>query len=217
TTTGTLTFSDPDGATVTGVQAGNIGSDVTGNVGTNINGTYGILHLNADGTYTYTLTSPEANVPAGNDGANVQPGQDVFTFTVTDGLGNTSTSTITINITDDVPSIALSGTPAPTLNVDESYLTAATNGINGSGTGPAGSTTDTQSFAGAFTVVQGADGATTAYSVSLSGSASNLIDSATGQAVVLSQSGNTVSGYVTGHSGDPAFLVFTLSVNASTG
>ncbi|WP_146770319.1 DUF5801 repeats-in-toxin domain-containing protein, partial [Mesorhizobium hawassense] len=37
------------------------------------------------------------------------------------------------------------------------------------------------------------------------------------QAVVLSQSGNTVSGYVTGHSGDPAFLVFTLSVNASTG
>ncbi|MDX8529249.1 VCBS domain-containing protein, partial [Mesorhizobium sp. MSK_1335] len=144
TTTGTLTFSDPDGATVTGVATGNVGSDVSGNVGTNINGTYGILHVNADGTYTYTLTNPEANVPAGNDGANVQPGQDVFTFTVTDGLGNTSTSTISINITDDVPSIALSGTPAPTLNVDESYLTAATNGVAGSGTGPAGATTDTQ-------------------------------------------------------------------------
>uniref|UniRef100_UPI001C30135A beta strand repeat-containing protein n=1 Tax=Mesorhizobium sp. GbtcB19 TaxID=2824764 RepID=UPI001C30135A len=148
TTTGTLTFFDPDGATVTGVQAGSIGNDVTGNVGTNINGTYGILHVDADGNYTYTLTKPEANVPAGNDGANLQPGQDVFTFTVTDSFGNTSTSTISINITDDVPTIALSGTPAPTLNVDESYLAAATNGINGSGTGPAGSTTDTQSFAG---------------------------------------------------------------------
>ncbi|MEI9405877.1 VCBS domain-containing protein, partial [Mesorhizobium argentiipisi] len=153
TTTGKLTFSDPDGAAVTGVQAGNIGSDVNGNVGTNINGTYGILHVNADGTYTYTLTNPEANVPAGNDGPNVQPGQDVFTFTVTDDFGNTSTSTISINITDDVPTIALSGTAAPTLTVDESYLTAATNnGVNGSGTGPAGSTHAEASFSGAFTV-----------------------------------------------------------------
>ncbi|MDG4895316.1 DUF5801 repeats-in-toxin domain-containing protein, partial [Mesorhizobium sp. WSM4976] len=142
-----------------------------------------------------------------------------FTYTVQDAFGNTNTSTITISIKDDVPSITLSGTPAPTLNVDESYLTAATNGIAGSGTGPSGSTSDTQSFVGAFTVVQGADGATTTYGVSVSsqGVTSNLIDSATGQAVVLTQSGNTVSGYVTGHSGDPAFLVFTLSVNISTG
>ncbi|TPI29048.1 hypothetical protein FJW08_18270, partial [Mesorhizobium sp. B3-2-1] len=122
TKSGTLTFSDPDGATVTGVASGNTGSDVSGNVGTNINGTYGILHVNADGSYTYTLTSPEANVPAGNDGANMQPGQDVFTFTVTDGLGNTSTSTISINILDDVPSITLSGPAAPTLSVDESFI-----------------------------------------------------------------------------------------------
>ncbi|WP_284268532.1 beta strand repeat-containing protein, partial [Mesorhizobium huakuii] len=122
TTTGKLTFSDPDGPTVTGVASGNIGGDVTGNVGTNINGTYGILHVNADGNYTYTLTKPEMNVPAGNDGATVQPGQDVFTFTVTDGFGNTSTSTISINITDDVPSITLSGTAAPTLSVDESFI-----------------------------------------------------------------------------------------------
>ncbi|TPI63710.1 tandem-95 repeat protein, partial [Mesorhizobium sp. B3-1-7] len=124
TTTGTLTFSDPDGATVTGVQAGDVGSDVTGNVGANIDGTYGILHVNADGTYTYTLTNPEANVPAGNDGPNVQPGQDVFTFTVTDGFGNTSTSTITINITDDVPSVTASANAAAVVSLDEGNTNA---------------------------------------------------------------------------------------------
>ncbi|CDX14375.1 putative Outer membrane adhesin like proteiin [Mesorhizobium sp. ORS 3324] len=213
TATGTLTFSDPDGpVTVTGVAAGNSGgADVSGNVSTTIAGTYGLLTVDAAGHYTYTLTTPYTTNPAANNGAEVEPGKDVFTFTVTDGLGNTSTSTISIDIKDDVPSVTLSGTPAPTLNVDESYL------AGGSHTGAAGSTTDTESFAGAFTVVQGADGATTSYSVSLSGSASNLIDSATGLAVVLTQSGNTVSGYVTGHSGDPSFLVFTLSVNAATG
>ena len=58
TTTGTLTFSDPDApVTVTGVAAGNVGSDVSGNVGTNVTGIYGLLHVNADGSYTYTLTA----------------------------------------------------------------------------------------------------------------------------------------------------------------
>ncbi|TGV69307.1 hypothetical protein EN792_065255, partial [Mesorhizobium sp. M00.F.Ca.ET.149.01.1.1] len=128
TTKGQLIFSDPDGATVTGVQAGDVGSDVSGNVGTNINGTYGILHVNADGTYTYTLTSPEANVPAGNDGANVQPGQDVFTFTVTDSFGNTSTSTISINITDDVPSIS-NAVAGSSVTLDETNNGPTTDGV----------------------------------------------------------------------------------------
>src|SRR5947207_15570722 len=59
TTTGTLTFSDPDlPVTVTGVAAGNIGADVSGNVGSNVTGSYGILHVNANGSYSYTLTAP---------------------------------------------------------------------------------------------------------------------------------------------------------------
>ncbi|TPJ79291.1 DUF5801 repeats-in-toxin domain-containing protein, partial [Mesorhizobium sp. B2-6-2] len=108
--------------------------------------------------------------------------------------------------------ISLTGTP-PTLNVDESFLP------DGSGTGPAGSTTDTLNFAGIFTVAPGSGTPTITYDLSVNsqGETSNLIDSATGEAVVLTQSGNTVSGYVAGHSGDPAFLVFTLSVNTSTG
>src|SRR4029077_5550709 len=100
TTTGTLTFADPDApVTVTGVAAGNSGgNDVSGNVGSNVTGSYGILHVNADGSYTYTLTSPYTTTPHADNGTNTEPGKDVFTFTVTDGLGNTSTSTVSISI-----------------------------------------------------------------------------------------------------------------------
>ena len=104
TATGTLTFSDPDApVTVTGVAAGNAGSDVSGNVGTNVTGIYGLLHVNANGSYTYTLTSPFDTTPDANNGTNTEPARDVFTFTVTDGFGNTSTSTVSISIVDDVP------------------------------------------------------------------------------------------------------------------
>ena len=74
TTTGTLVFSDPDApVTVTGVAAGNAGSDVSGNVGTNVTGSYGLLHVDANGSYTYTLTSPYDTSPDANDGANTEP------------------------------------------------------------------------------------------------------------------------------------------------
>ncbi|WP_292148172.1 DUF5801 repeats-in-toxin domain-containing protein, partial [Mesorhizobium sp.] len=210
TATGTLTLGDPNSPVVTG--ASGTGGSGTADGSTHIQGTYGYLTIDSAGHYTYTLTTPEGNVPAGDNGTNIQSGTDAFTYTVQDAFGNTNTSTITISIKDDVPSITLSGAAAPTLNVDESYL------ANGS-TPNAALTSATAAFAGMFTVVQGADGATTSYGVSVSaqGVTSNLIDSATGQAVVLTQSGSTVSGYVTGHSGDPAYLVFTLAVNVATG
>ncbi|RAZ81638.1 hypothetical protein DPM33_35725, partial [Mesorhizobium hawassense] len=206
------------GNTVSGYVTGHSGDPAFLVFTLSVNASTGAVTLTQDrAVHENTIDNPTDS----SEGISLTSGLVTLTATVTDNDGDKASQSLDLGskatFHDDGPSIALSGTPAPTLNVDESYLTAATNGINGSGTGPAGSTTDTQSFAGAFTVVQGADGATTAYSVSLSGSASNLIDSATGQAVVLSQSGNTVSGYVTGHSGDPAFLVFTLSVNASTG
>ena len=97
TVSGTLSFSDPDTpVTVTGVQAGNSGgSDVSGNVGSNVAGSFGLLHVNANGSYTYTLTTPVDN--------DTQTPVDVFTYTVTDSLGNTQTQIVTINITDDAP------------------------------------------------------------------------------------------------------------------
>ncbi|MDX8548457.1 VCBS domain-containing protein, partial [Mesorhizobium sp. VK25A] len=72
---------------------------------THIQGTYGYLTIDSAGHYTYTLTTPEANVPAGNNGTNIQSGTDAFTYTVQDAFGNTNTSTITISIKDDVPGI----------------------------------------------------------------------------------------------------------------
>ncbi|OAF19403.1 DUF5801 repeats-in-toxin domain-containing protein [Bradyrhizobium neotropicale] len=100
--TGTVSFSDPDGVTVTGVAAGTSGSDVSGHVGTLVQGTYGVLEINSSGHYTYTLTKPVTE-PSANNGADTVNGADVFTYTVTDSLGNTSTSTVSINVKDDVP------------------------------------------------------------------------------------------------------------------
>ena len=127
TTTGTLTFSDPDASvTVTGVAAGNVGSDVSGNVGTNVTGIYGILHVDANGSYTYTLTAPYHTTPAADNGPNTEPARDVFTFTVTGGLGNTSTSTVSISIVDDVPTAHVDSS-----NVNEGALltVAAASGV----------------------------------------------------------------------------------------
>ena len=104
TTTGTLTLSDAVGpVTVTGIASGNVGSAVSGNVGTIITGSYGLLQIDQDGDYTYTLTKPYTTSPAADNGAETEFGKDVFTYTVTDTAGNTSTSTISINIVDDRP------------------------------------------------------------------------------------------------------------------
>jgi large repetitive protein len=65
-------------------------------------GTYGTLMLNANGSYSYTLTAPYDSATADN-GTNTELGRDVFTYTATDANGNTITGTITVDIIDDVP------------------------------------------------------------------------------------------------------------------
>ena len=71
-----------------------------GNVGANLVGTYGTLHLNSDGTYTYTLNNGLASVQALAEGASVT---DVFSYTNSDNHGGSSTAnlTITVNGTND--------------------------------------------------------------------------------------------------------------------
>ncbi|MCW1244556.1 retention module-containing protein [Pseudomonas sp. SAICEU22] len=103
---GTVTGSDPSatGETATGslvdAVTGAIGAVTFALVG-NATGAHGQLLLNPDGSYTYTLTSPASTSPAANDGPNVL--SESFTYQATDSLGNTVTSTIVINIVDDVP------------------------------------------------------------------------------------------------------------------
>ena len=72
-----------------------VSSNTTYQTGTTIIGTYGTLTIGSDGTYTYT--------PNDKLGAN-ETGTDVFTYTVTDGTDNdTSTLTFTITGANDAP------------------------------------------------------------------------------------------------------------------
>ena len=66
-------------------------------------GTYGTLHLNADGSYTYTLNNALASVQALAQGQQVM---DVFTYNNTDshsGVSNATTLTVTVTGTNDAP------------------------------------------------------------------------------------------------------------------
>ncbi|TID59154.1 beta strand repeat-containing protein, partial [Acinetobacter junii] len=65
--------------------------DVDPLTGANIVGDYGILHINADGSYTYT---------ANGNPAVTEP-EDIFTYTLSDGF-TSDTATLTINLTDNV-------------------------------------------------------------------------------------------------------------------
>src|SRR5262249_42156154 len=74
----------------------------SGNVGQNVCGTYGTLHLNADGSYTYALDNSKPSVQALADGQQVT---DVFTYTNSDNHGGSSSSTLTVTVTgtNDAP------------------------------------------------------------------------------------------------------------------
>ncbi|AXA55083.1 retention module-containing protein [Pseudomonas thivervalensis] len=103
---GTVTGSDPSATSET--ASGSLVGSVSGAVGAvtfalvgNATGAYGQLSLNPDGSYTYTLTTPATTTPHANDGPNVL--SESFTYQATDSLGNTVTSTIVIDIVDDVP------------------------------------------------------------------------------------------------------------------
>jgi T1SS-143 domain-containing protein len=88
-------------APVTDIQFGT----ATGSVGDPLPSAYGLLVLNADGTYTYTLDNDNAAVNALKTGQSLT---EVFTYTITDADGDTATTTLTITIngkTDGDPTI----------------------------------------------------------------------------------------------------------------
>ena len=70
-------------------------------------GTYGTLTLNADGSYTYVPNAAANGLAAG------EVGEDVFTYTASDGgASDTATLTVTVNGTNDAPTIDVAGTDA---------------------------------------------------------------------------------------------------------
>jgi len=105
------------------------GEEVSG--GTQLEGLFGVIKLNTGGTYVYTLTKPYTSDDGSAPGTELA--KDTFTYRVTDANGNTTTSTITVDIVDDVPRIG----PAPNAVLDNEKgltLTAAlpiTEGADG--------------------------------------------------------------------------------------
>ncbi len=109
--------SDSDAETVVGDLndnvAGGTGPLAFTLTGTGV-GTHGTLTLNADGSYVYTLTTAVAGALA-NNGTNIVPAVETFTYNVTDAFGNVTQNVIVIDVIDDVP-VARS---APSITVAE--------------------------------------------------------------------------------------------------
>src|SRR5438477_465088 len=85
-----------DSKTVVGVAAGTSAVDVSGSVATSVTGTYGSVQIASNGTWTYTLDNTDPDTNALAQGATAA---DVFTYTMRDTDGATSTTTLTISIT----------------------------------------------------------------------------------------------------------------------
>ncbi len=112
-----------DTKTVSGVAAGVVGSAST-NVGSAVAGSFGSINIAADGSYTYTVDNNNATVQALRTTANTLT--DVFTYTMRDTAGLTSTTQITVTIqgANDTPH-DITGGP---LSVNENASTGTSIG-----------------------------------------------------------------------------------------
>jgi len=172
-------------------------------------------------TETRAVTQPFGTSPDRGEGASLTAGIVTLTATVTDRDGGFQSISLDLGgrltVTDDGPSIAATGT-APALTLSETHLTATTLDDNIAGSAPdATLTTTSGDFSTAFRSVQGADGATTSYALSIAGgngTPSGLIDSHTGLADVLVLNGNSIEGRV-GTTGGA--LAFTITLDPTTG
>ncbi|MCV2222871.1 retention module-containing protein [Pseudomonas mercuritolerans] len=136
---GTVTGSDPGntGETASGTLVGSVSGGsgaITYTLVGNATGSYGQLQLNADGTYTYTLTSAAKTAPSANDGPNTL--SETFTYKATDALGNSTTSTLVVNIVDDVPKAVASDRSVTAVEIDSNILIVLD--ISGSMADPSG-------------------------------------------------------------------------------
>lgn len=129
---------DPDAAPgefadvlrVQGVAAGTQAGPLSANVGSSVVGQYGTLVLNANGAFTYTVDATNGDVQALAVG---ESHVDVFTYTVTDdrdGAPATGTTTLTITIdgTNDAPSVTAASEGSDALTRTETTQTLAGTG-----------------------------------------------------------------------------------------
>ncbi|MEQ1829701.1 MAG: VCBS domain-containing protein, partial [Pirellula sp.] len=105
-----------DTKSVVGVAAGSP-SSAFANVGTNVNGNYGVININTSGDFAYTLDNENAVV---QDLRNSEDSLvDIFTYTIQDAAGLTSTAQVTITITGDNDTATISGTTTGSVAEDD--------------------------------------------------------------------------------------------------
>ena len=102
---------DGDTLAVVGVQAGTSPNAVSGNLDTNIEGLYGTLVLHADGSWTY---NQDLGAPQPSD-----PQIDVFTYTIADEAGATSTTTLSITAQPVPNTVPVAGDDAITISEND--------------------------------------------------------------------------------------------------
>ena len=136
TTDGVADVKGADGAVVSGVAAGNTDANLENlaTLNTAIQGTYGKLTLLADGSYSYVRDAGTAG------GVN-----DVFTYTIKDGDGDLSHTTLTVHIDDSGVTTTVPVAGAAGALVSEAGLPARTGEPAGSNE-PSNSETTTGSI-----------------------------------------------------------------------
>ncbi|SMF34224.1 retention module-containing protein, partial [Pseudogulbenkiania subflava] len=115
---------------VVGIAAGTTAGGEDANVGTPIHGLYGTLTLKADGSYTYTR---DVGSQGGHD--------DVFTYTIKDGDGDLSHTTLTISIGDATPTVSIPEAGGSDTTVYEAGLPARVGEPAGSNSAATSETT----------------------------------------------------------------------------
>lgn len=156
------------------------------------------LTLEVSGDSAKVVTTLVDNYIHPTAGGDQTTGIGTATVVATDIDGDTATGSVGVSISDDLPTLAVGAPVASALTVDETALGTSSGAID---------------FSGLFTPDYNADsnGTIGGYKLGISaeGAATGLVDTATGEAVVLHMNGSTVEG-VTAVGGD---VVFTLTVS----
>ncbi len=103
------TLTDANASPVTGVSF----AGTSGTVGTNLSGGFGSFVINSAGVYTYTLDNTSTDVQGLKSGDSLT---DVFTYTITDGDGDTDSANVLITINgveDALPTIVVTDANGP--------------------------------------------------------------------------------------------------------
>ena len=197
TTSGTISFTSPDGLATTNavMLGGHVLTTTSQTFSDGLTASYSYNSTTGEGTITYSYTLP-TNTSGDNTTAT-------FAVVVTDIDGDTSASgNLVIKIVDDVPTISVFA--------DDSSIASLTVKDHDTITG---TSIATQDFSSAFTEshVTGADGSTTGvtwtYALSIDNAASGLTSG--GVSIVLSMNNGEIVGTANGDT------IFTLDVSTS--